>query len=366
LTRLSTLVANSSRWSIRNPRGRDRFPGPDPVAPAGGADHQPAAALETEAHRQVDRRHLLAEGALVAWMAASPQVADLVSNEPHRMNRALEGGSSDDLLRYYETTTDRMMANYERTGPVALLSPALEHFRAIRECLERPQTLAGRRRLTRTGAKLGALLGLFAFDDEWRARSWFSMARRAATEADDRTLLALAMANESLLDYWGGRERASLGSLSAAWGLVGDGGGIVAVLVAARLARAYAALGDQQALQALDDAPPPRRHVRAPARRVRVLRGATGVLLRDLLSEPGQAHGGGSRRLTSLELYQDYPNWQDHALVRLELASASLSGPDPDIEAATTTARLACRACRHITAPARYASGQPRSSTSAP
>ena len=289
-------------------------------------------------------------------MAASPQVADLVSNEPHRMNRALEGGSSDDLLRYYETTTDRMMANYERTGPVALLSPALEHFRAIRECLERPQTLAGRRRLTRTGAKLGALLGLFAFDDEWRARSWFSMARRAATEADDRTLLALAMANESLLDYWGGRERASLGSLSAAWGLVGDGGGIVAVVVAARLARAYAALGDEQALKALDDA---RRHLDGTSARQRDVYGFSDAQL-TFYSETcylslGRRADAEAAAAQALELYQKHPNWQDHALVRLELASASLSGPDPDIEAAATTAKEGLRSlpAHHRTGPVR-------------
>ena len=326
--------------------------------PAGEAGLRPAPPLEATqaARRRVDRRHVLAEGAFVAGMAVNPEMADMLANEPHEMNRALDGGASEETLRYFETSADRMMLEYERTGPVALLGPVLEHFRAVRRCIEQPQTVSGRRRLTRLGAKLGTLLGLFAYDDELRSRSWFAAARRAAIEAGDHELLAFTIARESVLDHYSGRAPAALEAALAAGRLLGDGGGVVAAMVAARTARAYAAIGDQQALPALDAAA---RHLEHAPTEQRERYGFTDPELAYyaetchlLLGRRDAAEEAASQ---ALELYKRYPSWMGPALVRLELAVGRLTGSAPDIEAAAAAAREALESLPvyHHTGPVR-------------
>jgi tetratricopeptide (TPR) repeat protein len=331
---------------------------PHRPVPAGEAGPRPAPPLEATqaARRKVDRRHLLAGGAFVAGMAVNPEMADLLANEPHEMNRALDGGASEETLRYFETSADRMMTEFERTGPVALLGPVLEHFRAIRRCVEQPQTVSGRRRLTRVGAELGILLGLFAYDDELRSRSWFAAARRAAIEAGDHELQAKAIVDESVLDYFSGRAPAALEAALAAGRMLGDGGGVIAARVAARTARAYAALGDQRALRALDDAARHLEHAPAEQRESYLFGDAQHAYYAEtchlLLGRRDAAEQAATQ---ALELYQRYPNWMDPALVRLELAVGRLGDPAPDIEAAAAVAQeaLASLPAYHRTGPVR-------------
>jgi transcriptional regulator with XRE-family HTH domain len=328
------------------------------VATAGDAGQRPARPLEaTEAaRRKLDRRHVLAGGAFVAGMAVNPDMADLLANEPHEMHRALDGGASEETLRYLEASADRMMLDFERAGPVALLGPVLEHFRAIRRCVEQPQTVSGRRRLTRLGAELGTLLGLFAYDDEVRSRSWFAAARRAAIEAGDDELLAKAIVDESVLDYFSGRAPVALEAALAAGRLLRDGGGVIAAMVAARTARAYAAIGDQRALRALDDAAGHLEQAPADPRETYLFGDAQLAYYREtchlLLGGREAAEQAATR---ALELYQRYPNWMDPALVRLELAVGRLTDSAPDIEAAAAVAREALESLPfyHRTGPVR-------------
>jgi tetratricopeptide (TPR) repeat protein len=329
-----------------------------PHQPAGDVGQRPARPLEATqaARRRVDRRHLLAGGALVAGMAINPEMADLLANEPHEMNRALDGGASEETLRYLEASADRMMLDFERTGPVALLGPVLEHFRAIRRCVEQPQTVSGRHRLTRVAAKLGTLLGKFAWDDELRSRSWFATARRAAVEAGDPELQAFTIADESLLDYYSGRAPAALEAALAAGRLLGGGGGVIAATVAARTARAYAAIGDQRALRALDDAAG---HLEDAPAEQRELYGFTDAQLAYYAETChlllGRRDAAEEAATQALELYQRYPSWMDPALVRLELAVGRLTGSAPDIEAAAAAAQeaLASLPAYHRTGPVR-------------
>jgi transcriptional regulator with XRE-family HTH domain len=306
-------------------------------------------------HRQSDRRGFLAEGTRLAGVALSEHLVHLFTSEAHEMHRALDTGSSSEALAYYESTADHVMIHYERHGPVELLAPALELFHEIRRLVEQPQPLAARRRLTRTASKLATLLGIFAYDNAWRAQSWFGVAQRAAVEAGDRTLLGWAIAAESLADYYGGREPAALRSLLGARRLVDDG--VVAAVVAARLARAHAATGEEQpALAALDAA---EHYLDTSSEEQRELYGfaapqlafyRTTCLLR--LGEPDQVEAAAAE---ALRLYAGTPHYMDPTLIRLESAAAHLIRQPPALEQAAGAARDALEALPavHRTGPVR-------------
>ncbi len=301
------------------------------------------------------RRHLLADGTLIAGVALTARLAHLFATEPHQMNRTLDVGSADDSPRFYETMADRMLTHYERSGPVVLLGPALEHFQAIRRLVEQRQSIDGRRRLTRAASKLATLLGIFAYEDEWRARTWFGVAQRAAVESGDLPLQAFAIAAESLLDYYGGRERSSLQSLQAARRLLN--GDIVAAIVSARTARSHAALGqEQQALQALDDA---QRQLAGSPQAQRELFAFTDAQLAFYsatcnlrLGRDADAEADATR---ALQLYEVTPQYMDPTLVRLDAATARLTRRNPDVDEAAAAARAALEELpeQHRTGPVR-------------
>jgi transcriptional regulator with XRE-family HTH domain len=302
-----------------------------------------------------DRRGFLAEGTMLAGVALSEYLTRLFTSEAYEMRRALDAGSSSEVLADFEQTTDHMMIHYERHGPVELLAPALELFHAIRRLVEQPQPLQARRRLIRTASKLATLLGIFAYDNAWRARGWFGVAQRAAVEAGDRPLLGWAIAAESLGDYYGGREPAALQSLLGAQRLVDDGA--VAAVIAVRLARAHAAAGQEQpSLTALDEA---EHHLDAAPDEQRDLYGfaapqlafyRTTCLLR--LGRPDEVETAAAE---ALRLYAGTPHYMDPTLIRLEVAAAHLLRQPPALEQAAAAASDALEALPavHRTGPVR-------------
>jgi len=283
----------------------------------------------------VDRRELLS---VVAGVAVSEQLAHLVAAEPHEMGRVLDSRSGAGQPGYHEMMADRMMVHFEATGPTAVLAPALEHFRAVRGLAEQHQSTDAHRRLTRAAAKIGTLLGFVTWEDEWRARAWFGIAQRAAAESGDGVLAGWAVAGESLLDYYAGRQRACLRSLQAAQGLVR--GGVVAAVVAARTARAHAAAGEQrQALQALEAAA---RYLQGSPGQQQELFSFTGAQLA-FYAAKCHAHLGRQadteeEAARALRLYETSPHYMDPALVRLDLAAARLHRQRPDVEGAIAAA----------------------------
>jgi hypothetical protein len=343
------LVASSSRHQLdATDRWADARPHTVPDITGAGSElvHQVAEG------EPLNRRDALC---VIAGVALSDSLAQLFTVEPHEMGRALDAAASDDSLCYYETMVDRMMMVFECTGPGAVLGPALEHFSAIRRLVEKRQSVASRKRLTRAASKLGTLLGLFAYEDEWQSRKWFAIAHRAAVESGDDVLMGWAGAGESLLDYYGGRARESLRTLEAAGEWVQEG--VVGAIVSARAARAHAALGEQrQALEALqcahellDGSPSQQRELFAfhDAQLAFYSAACNGRLGREADAEDQAAR--------ALLLYETHPQYMDPALVRFDLAAARLTRRQPDVEGAVAAARDAIELLppEHRTGPVR-------------
>jgi hypothetical protein len=176
---------------------------------------------------------------MVAGVMLSGRLFEMLGTEPLAMTRALRTSTVDrEELEYHEQTAARFMVDYEQSGPVALLVPALEHFHAVRRLVEQRQPASYQRRLCRVGAQLASLLGIFAYETEARARSWFHASQRAAQEAGDGELWAWALANESLIPGYGGNPQEALDLLRKARRVLGRRPTVVAAMVMARTARA--------------------------------------------------------------------------------------------------------------------------------
>jgi tetratricopeptide (TPR) repeat protein len=255
----------------------------------------------------------------------SGKLLEMMGTEPLAMTRALRTSTVDgEELDYYETTTARFMVNYERSGPVALLAPALEHFQAVRRLVEQHQPITCQRRLCRVGAQLAGLLGIFAYENEPRARSWFHASQRAAEEAGDGELWAWALANESLIPAYGGNPQEALDLLRKSRRVLGRRPSVVAAIVMARTARAEASLGQAHACdEAMDRAewilarttPEAQEQFAFADPQLAFYR--TTCHLR--LGQADETQANGQR---ALRLYEATPHYMDPTLVRFELASS--------------------------------------------
>jgi transcriptional regulator with XRE-family HTH domain len=238
-----------------------------------GAGHVPASQAPILVHREVgtaNRRDVLRVGGTLAGAVLSGKLLELLGTEPLAMIRALRTATVDAAeLDYHEATAARYMIDYEASGPLPLLAPVLELFHGVRRLVEDRQPIASQRRLYRVGAKLATLLGIFAYDDQARARAWFHVAQRAAQEADDNVLGAWALVKESLLPTYGGDPSEALDLLGEGADLAGRSPSVVTAMVAASEARAHAIGRDEAAAlaaleraeQALDRAPPGERRL---------------------------------------------------------------------------------------------------------
>jgi hypothetical protein len=272
-----------------------------------------------------NRRQVLRAGGAFAGVVLSGKLLELMGTEPLAMTRALRASSVDgEDLDYLEATTAGFMVDYERSGPVALLAPVLEYFHAVRGLVEERQPITYQRRLCRVGAQLASLLGIFAYENEPRARSWLHASQRAAEEAGDGELWAWALANESLIPAYGGNPQEALDLLRKSQHVLGRRPSVVAAIVMARTARAEAGLGQAHACEeAMDRAewilarttPEAREQFAFADPQLAFYR--TTCHLR--LGQADKTQANGQR---ALRLYEATPHYMDPTLVRFELASS--------------------------------------------
>jgi transcriptional regulator with XRE-family HTH domain len=313
----------AARRAGPNPQGASAFPIPWRVA--SGAAQASGGATPPHGEAVTDRRQLLRAGSMVAGVMLSGRLLEMLGTEPLAMTRALRTSTVDrEELEYHEQTAARFMVDYEQSGPVALLVPALDHFHAVRRLVEQRQPASYQRRLCRVGAQLASLLGIFAYESEPRARSWFHASQRAAQEAGDGELWAWALANESLLPGYGGNPQEALDLLRKAQRVLGRRPTVVAAMVMARTARAEATLGHAYACEAAmvqaerilgQTSPEAREQFSFADPQLAFYR--TSCHLR--LGQPGETQASGQR---ALALYEATPHYMDPTLVRFELASS--------------------------------------------
>jgi transcriptional regulator with XRE-family HTH domain/tetratricopeptide (TPR) repeat protein len=313
----------AARRAGPNPQAASTLP--VPWREPGGAVRASGGATPSHGEAVTDRRQLLRTGSTVAGVMLSGRLFEMLGTEPLAMTRALGTSTVDrEELEYFEQTVARFMVDYERSGPVALLVPALEHFHAVRRLVEQRQPTTYQRRLCRVGTQLASLLGIFAYEDEPRARSWFHASQRAAQEAGDGELWAWALANESLIPGYGGNPQEALDLLHKAQRVLGRRPTVVAAMVMARTARAEATAGHAYACEAAmaqaekilaKTTPEAREQFSFADPQLAFYR--TSCHLR--LGQPGETQASGQR---ALRLYEATPHYMDPALVRFELASS--------------------------------------------
>jgi transcriptional regulator with XRE-family HTH domain len=290
------------------------------------AGQVPASQVPILVHREVgtsNRRDVLRVGGGLAGAVLSGKLLELLGTEPLAMTRALGTATVDATeLDYHEATVARYMIDYEASGPLPLLAPVLELFQGVRRLVEDRQPIAYQRRLCRVGAKLATLLGIFAYEDQARARAWFHVAQRAAREADDNVLGAWALVKESLLPTYSGDPREALALLGEGADLAGRSPSVVTAMVAASEARAHAIGRDEAAAlaaleraeQALDRAAPGERRLFAFSNaQLAFYRTSCHVRLDRPDADQAAAH--------ALELYRASPHYMDPTLVRFDLAT---------------------------------------------
>lgn len=165
--------------------------------------------------------------------------------------------ASDSTLLHLEAAVLRDAALYPSTPPAQLMPDMARQLAKVHELLERPQSLAGRRRCVEILAILGGLFGLAHTDlgDLPRSGAMFHMAQVAATEAENLPLSSwlLTMQGISLIATQQAAHAAEV--LDHADQLALDASHRRRAWIAANRARAHSEINQRdQALDALDRA----------------------------------------------------------------------------------------------------------------
>jgi tetratricopeptide (TPR) repeat protein len=138
-------------------------------------------------------------------VVVADHVLGLLGVEPDRLHAALDASTvSEERLVYFERVADQLGVEITKVTPATLpkrLEDALAHFRSVRRLVNDHQKTAYQMRLSRVGAKLGAVVGELLFGEGLfdLARDWFQAAQHAALAAHDRCLADHVLASQALL-----------------------------------------------------------------------------------------------------------------------------------------------------------------------
>lgn len=129
-------------------------------------------------------------------------VLGAIDNEPEAMTAVLDTTSvSDERLTELVATSQRLGVAAVTLSPEDVLPSALATFRTVRQILRENQRTRQRVSLVRSSARLAVVVGEILFNEgEFApARSWYSMAEKAALDIGDRYLADIALAGQSYL-----------------------------------------------------------------------------------------------------------------------------------------------------------------------
>jgi transcriptional regulator with XRE-family HTH domain len=170
-------------------------------------DSEPLSAQRME-DRMLRRTALRAGGALLVG-----GLVEALDSEPDAMNNALDSSNvSDERLRYFEATADRLGIDVIQVTPTEILGATVSHFRSVRRLVREQQKTAHRIRLIRAGAQYATVVGeiLFNQGNFELATMWYRTAYHAAIDAGDQYLADIALAGQSYIPTYGDDPRGVL------------------------------------------------------------------------------------------------------------------------------------------------------------
>lgn len=136
------------------------------------------------------------------YAATTTGILDRLWAEPGLMFEALDSTMvSEARLRDLKQAANRLGVEVVRVPPSSLIEETLGHFRDIRRLLTKKQSLAAHRELVRCAAMFATVLGEILFNEGCfpLARQWYSVAQRAADEAQDQYLADIALAGSTYI-----------------------------------------------------------------------------------------------------------------------------------------------------------------------
>jgi transcriptional regulator with XRE-family HTH domain len=183
----------------------------------------------------------------------------LFSPELFNLLRALEAsGVGRNALGYLEEKSAALETQYINAGPIQVRAPALALLDRVTAQLDRPQTVAVRRRLSAVAAQLAVLMRYLSQDitsptgdQQEAAQDWCRVAMAAALEAGDDAYCAYVLGSRSLVPTYQGKPKEALTYIDGGKGFaVRTTNAALSAWLLSLEARAYADLHDARACNA--------------------------------------------------------------------------------------------------------------------